>query len=170
MNAAAYLGFTEWRLPTVTDIGNDGCNFAYAATDCGFNVNLFTGEMAWLYYSTLSNRGLYDTSGNVNLQCPNISLCPVDDGPFSNLRIDYYWASTELANVTDGAWGFYFNTGGQGPNNKASHYYAWPVLNGDPLAVVPTPAAAWLFGSALGGLAWRRRLPPVRSRGAPNHA
>jgi len=41
-----YLGFNEWRLPTVTDLGNDGCSFAYTGTDCGYNVNLATSEMA----------------------------------------------------------------------------------------------------------------------------
>ena len=37
---------SDWRLPTVTDIGSSGCSFAYAGTDFGYNVNTATGEMA----------------------------------------------------------------------------------------------------------------------------
>ncbi len=33
-----YGGHDDWRLWTVTDNGNDGCNYAYTVTDCGYNV------------------------------------------------------------------------------------------------------------------------------------
>ncbi|MGC2049525.1 MAG: DUF1566 domain-containing protein, partial [Gallionella sp.] len=46
LNTANYLGFNDWRLPTVTDTGTPGCNFAYSGTDCGYNVDTATGEMA----------------------------------------------------------------------------------------------------------------------------
>ena len=49
MNTANYLGTKTWRLPTVTDTGTSGCNLAYSGTDCGYNVDLSTGEMAHMF-------------------------------------------------------------------------------------------------------------------------
>ena len=68
-----YLGETNWRLPTVTDTGTPGCNFAYIGTDCGYNVDLATGEMARLFYGTLGNTGEFNTSG---VQQPCAALQP----------------------------------------------------------------------------------------------
>ena len=34
MNAADYLGYNDWRLPTMIDTGSSGCNLAYSGTDC----------------------------------------------------------------------------------------------------------------------------------------
>ncbi len=64
LNTASYLGTNDWRLPTVTDTGTPGCNFAYTGTDCGYNVDLSTGEMAHMFYSTLGNTSHYNTSGD----------------------------------------------------------------------------------------------------------
>jgi hypothetical protein len=45
-----------WGLPTMTDIGNDGCNFSYSGdTDCAYNVQTGTSEMANMFYNTLGN-------------------------------------------------------------------------------------------------------------------
>lgn len=52
-----FNGLTGWRLPTVTDTGTPGCNFAYSGTDCGYNVDTATGEMASMFYDTLGNLG-----------------------------------------------------------------------------------------------------------------
>ncbi|MEO8225598.1 MAG: hypothetical protein ABI661_12410, partial [Gammaproteobacteria bacterium] len=41
-----YLGATDWRLPTVTDTAAPGCDYAYTGTDCGYNVDVATGEMS----------------------------------------------------------------------------------------------------------------------------
>src|SRR3972149_10605302 len=59
-----FATFDNWRLPTVTDIGNDGCNYGYTGTDCGFNVNTSTGEMAHLFYDELGNKAYFNTSGS----------------------------------------------------------------------------------------------------------
>ncbi len=37
---------------------------AFEGTDCGYNVDTSTGEMASLFYDTLGNIAFYDTSGN----------------------------------------------------------------------------------------------------------
>ena len=56
---------TDWRLPTIIDTGAVGCDFAYTGTDCGYNVDASTSEMASLFYDTLGNLGWYNTSGEV---------------------------------------------------------------------------------------------------------
>ena len=149
LNTASYLGVSDWRLPTVTDTGTSGCNFAVTGTDCGYNVSLSTGEMAHMYYSTLGNTAGYNTSG-VSQPCrtagPN--YCLTNTGPFSNLQPDAYWSGTEDASDTTFVWDFDFVDGRQGGLNRTSVIYAWAVRPGD-IALVPVPGAVWLFGGAL---------------------
>ena len=161
MNTAAYLGTSDWRLPTVTDTGTSGCDFAYTGTDCGYNVDLSTGEMAHMYYSTLGNTGFYNTSG-VPTGCSGSSpYCLTNTGPFSNLQPSHYWSGTAYAPNTSNAWYFLFDDGLQINLNKSAALYAWAVRPGD-IALVPVPAAAWLFGGALALLgAVRRRAMTV---------
>ncbi|GMW06689.1 MAG: hypothetical protein AMXMBFR8_14860 [Nevskiales bacterium] len=151
MNSAAYLGISDWRLPTVTDTGTSGCNFAYTGTDCGYNVDLSTGEMAHMFYSTLGNLAYYNTSGSGSQ--PGWGL--TNTGPFSNLKPRYYWSGTTYAPGPSYAWNFGFLNGYQNVNDKSLSYYAWAVRPGD--ALVPVPAAVWLFGSALGVMGVLRR-------------
>ncbi len=151
MNSAAYLGISDWRLPTVTDTGTSGCNFAYTGTDCGYNVDLSTGEMAHMFYSTLGNLAYYNTSGSGSQ--PGWGL--TNTGPFSNLKPNYYWSGTTYAPNPSLAWVFLFGSGYQDGYDKSGSYYAWAVRPGD--ALVPVPAAVWLFGSALGVMGVLRR-------------
>lgn len=151
MNAANYLGFDDWRLPTMIDIGNDLCNFAYSGTDCGYNV--LTGdaqttvysEMASMFYDTLGNLAKYDTSGNIR----QLGWGLTNTGPFSKLQSSVYWSGLEYA-PTSSAWDFNFDAGNQSVSGKVNNRYAWAVRPGD--VVVPVPAAVWLFGSGLMGL------------------
>jgi|CXWL01.1.fsa_nt_gi hypothetical protein len=148
LNTASYLGVTNWRLPTVTDTGTSGCNVAFTGTDCGWNVNLATGEMARMYYSTLGNTGYYNTSG-VPTGCSIVSpYCLTNDGPFSNLQPNNYWSGAEYAPATSLAWLFSFFYGSQDYSFKSVAMYAWAVRPGD-IAAVPVPGAVWLFGGAL---------------------
>ncbi len=152
-----YLGKNDWRLPTVTDTGTSGCNFAYSGTDCGFNVDLATGEMARMFYSTLGNTGFFDTSVVATGCSGTTPYCLTNTGPFSNLQPLYYWSGPEDAlNPSIYVWGFHFGTGDQNNLFKGSALSAWAVRPGD-IAVVPVPAAVWLFGSALGVMGWMRR-------------
>ncbi len=149
---AAGLNFnsiTGWRLPTVTDTGTPGCNPAYTGTDCGYNVDTSTSEMAHMFYTTLGNKALYDTSGGG----PQPGWGLTNTGPFSNVQSSYYWSATEYAPSTGSAWYFSTNYGNQNWANKTFSYYAWAVHSGDVGApTVPVPAAVWLFGSGLLGL------------------
>src|SRR3990172_3864377 len=79
-------GITGWRLPTVTDVGNDGCTYTnlYQGVDCGYNITT-QGEMSHLFYTTLGNLALYNTAGS-----PQAGSGLTNTGPFSNVRPSIY--------------------------------------------------------------------------------
>jgi hypothetical protein len=156
MNTANYLGISNWRLPTVTDTGTSGCNFAFTGTDCGYNVDLSTGEMAHMFYSTLGNTGYYDTSGSATGCSDSPPYCLTNDGPFSNLQRGNYWSGTTYAPNTSNAWNFSFEVGYQGSLNKSLSLPAWAVRPGD-IGEAPVPGAVWLFGSAVAVMGALRR-------------
>lgn len=144
-------GFTNWRLPNVVDTGAAGCDQAFIGTDCGWNVDLTTGEMAHMFYATLGNTPRFDEFGDER-DPGDFGLS--NTGPFSNLIEDAYWTGTSYALNNTKAW-YFNNTGGyQGEFSKTEPFYAWAVHDGDiGTAVIPVPAALWLFGSGLLGLA-----------------
>lgn len=145
MNTANYLGYHDWRLPTVTDSGAPGCNYGYSGTDCGFNVNTATGEMAHLFYDSLGNKSYYDTTGAGSQP----GWGPVNVGLFTNLQTDYgFMSGTEYAPAPSQEWGFGFWYGYQGPFSKNGGLRALVVRPGD-VATVPLPAATYLLGSGL---------------------
>jgi hypothetical protein len=142
-------GYTNWRLPNVVDTGSPGCDEAFSGTDCGWNVDLTTGEMAHMFYATLDNTPRRDTSGTLL-----VDYGLSNTGPFSNLMEDPYWTGLTYAPDNTKAW-YFNNVGGyQGDFPKTAEFYAWAVHDGDiGTAVIPVPAAMWLFGSGLLGLA-----------------
>lgn len=156
MNAANYLGYNNWRLPTVIDTGTPGCDYAYSGTDCGFNINTATSEMAHLYYDELGNLASVDTAGG----WPQPGWGLVNTGPFTNLQSNLYWSGTEDAPITNYAWLFGFGDGAQGAGYKSSNFYALAVRPGQ-VAAMPVPAAVWLFGSGLLGLIGMARRKPA---------
>jgi hypothetical protein len=178
MNTAAYLGVSNWRLPTVNPV--DGSAFDYTnlydgSSDRGYNISALgsaypgsTGsEMAHMFYSTLGNSAAYNTSG-VDQPC-RISLppyCLTSTSPFSNLQPEIYWSGTTYAPSTSSAWLFNFGFGGQGGGLKSTNlFYAWAVSPGD-IDPVPVPGAVWLFSSALAVMgALRRRAVAGKDRG-----
>jgi Protein of unknown function (DUF1566) len=139
---------TGWRLPTVSDSGTPGCNLANVGTDCGYNVNTATGEMAYMFYTTLGDKASYNTSG-----VSQTGAGLTNTGPFSNLQSGYYWSGTEYATGNSYAWYFNAINGNQNFNDKTVGLYAWAVHQGNVgVSTVPVPAAVWLFGSGLLGL------------------
>jgi hypothetical protein len=160
MNAASYLGASNWRLPTTIDVGQLGC-LSNIEGDCGYNVDPSTSEMAHMFFSTLGNSRAFDTSGSPTgclEDYPN--YCLTNTGPFSNLQPYPYWSGTTHGTSylhRNGAWFFSFNEAYQGLDHKSNTYNAWAVSDGDSLATVPVPASVWLFGSALGVMGVMRR-------------
>jgi hypothetical protein len=157
MNAANYLGYSDWRLPQVRPI-NGTTSFIYnnsfaGDTDVGYNISApgstypgATGsELAYMYYNNAGNMGFFDTSG-----APQSGCCLWNDNPFSNLQYDIlspsYWSGTEYAPDTTSAWAFDPKFGGQGGWFKGDEpsSFAWAVRSGD---VVAIPEPAWAVGS-----------------------
>lgn len=176
MNTANYLGSNTWRLPEMIDIDNDGCldNFARQDTDCGYNVVSVgpnASEMASMFYDTLGNLAFWGPSPISGPHgSPQLTVLGIQNsGPFVGLGdtvSEYYlfWYDLETTSnypnpdlaTPDNAWYFGPPSGGQRPIDKSVLNRAWAVMDGD-IAVVPVPAAVWLFGSALGLLGWTRR-------------
>ena len=168
LNGFSHLGKQDWRLPAVIDTGAPGCNIAFTGTDCGYNVDLASSEMAHLFYSTLGNVGYYGTNSEI-LHCGSSPpYCLRNSGPFSNLQPGWYWSGTEYAlAVTNSAWIFNFRNGRQNDYERSGFgnpFGAWAVRSGD-IAPVPLPPTLWLLGSAAG------LLSVLRPRGAtkPSH-
>lgn len=142
MNAANYLGYSDWRLPSTTDMGTPGCDYSYNGTDCGYNS---TGsEMSHLFYTELGNKGFYDTFGAAQ------PYGLVNTGPFTNFQSASYW-STEYAPAGGNGWNFNFGFGAQGFDYKGYNYFTLAVRDGQ-VATAPVPASLWLLGSGLLGL------------------
>ncbi len=153
MNTAGYLGVSDWRHTRVVDtdgpdpdaLGDDGCNLAYSGTDCGWNVDPATGEIAHLYYVTLGNIGGYDPAGVHQDWCdtglPAPPACLTNVGPFSNFFPNHYWTGTEFAPDVTKAWEFNARIGLQNIAVKTRISYVWPVRDGD-IALLPVQAMA----------------------------
>jgi hypothetical protein len=162
-------GVSGWRLPTVSPI--DGSTFdtsfsnnattdvRYAhtttdGTDGGWRnaSNTPVSEMGHMYYVTLGNLGGCTPDDANPSSCvlqPGWGL--TNTGPFFDVQLAIYWSGTEFD--SGNAWFFQINHGGiQDNGNKNGSGYGWAVRSGDVPAVVPVPAAVWLFGSGLIGL------------------
>ncbi len=137
MNAASYLGFSDWRLPT-TMFPDLSCS------DQAFTVSYGTGctgsEMGHLYYTEL---GGVAGSSILTTHNANYSL-------FSNVQYNAYWSGTEYAANTLGALSFGAD-GTQSANYKNLYFDVLAVRSGQ-VAAVPVPATAWLFTTGLLGL------------------
>ena len=154
-------GVTGWRLPSTTDSGSFGCDFSYAGgTDCGFNVDTNSSEMAHLYYVTLGNLALCPPgNGTCSVAQPGYGLS--NTANFINMQSDFYWSGLEAAPNSDNAWFFNTANGSQSLLSKPANMYAVAVRSGDVLDVqaVPAPLMLGLMMAAFGALALMRRRP-----------
>lgn len=137
-------GVTGWRLP-VTLQPDPTCSSQNTLNGASSGSNCTGSEMGNLFYNVLggTSGGAISATHNANYYL------------FSNIQDSGYWSATAFApnpnNTT--SWVFSFGIGGQEVSSNGAGHYAWAVQSGDVgAAVVPIPAAAWLFGSGLLGL------------------
>jgi len=164
MNSANYLGFNDWRLPTLSPINgtsfqtnltnNGSSDFGYGATGIGWQdgSNNPVSEMGHLYYSTLGNLGKCTPDNGDPSGCTQQAGFGLNNvGQFTNLESSDYWSGLEFAPSNSVALKFRFRIGRQGGVTKDNTFFALAVRPGD-VSAVPVPAAVWLFGSGLLGL------------------
>lgn len=135
-------GVYGWRLANTLQ-PDATCDVQGEAWSSSFNC---TGsEMGNMFYNVLG--GVAGVNILSEVHSANLDL-------FTNIQANY-WTATEFAPEPDSAWAFGIASGGsQGYGNKVTSYSAWAVHDGDiGASVVPVPAAVWLFGSGLIGLA-----------------
>lgn len=145
MNAANYLGYNDWSLPTTLQ-PDTSCSIQQGSVSGGYSCN--GSQMGELFYTALGNNGYYSTSGALQYQSYGL----VNKGPFTNFQSWNYWSSTESALNSNFA--VYFDTrlGWQSYGSKENQdMFALAVRPGQVIAT-PVPAAAWLLGSGLPGL------------------
>jgi len=137
MNAASYKGYDDWRLPTVNDIGDNGCNFANTGTDCGYNTDTSLSELAYMFHDILGNESWYNTDSTRNSTgCPDSDPWCLQSTSADGVNIDHlqsyvYWSGTEYAPSPNLAWLFSTNGGFQGSSYKDDEFYAWAVRSGE---------------------------------------
>lgn len=126
MNAANYLGQSNWQLPTTPLLDGDCGKTGPNGQSFGFGCT--AGALDTIY-------------NNVGLKSPNTAVpIPANGaGPFSNLQPYLYWSqSVSSAGASSGNATFSFATGWQGANTLPNFLYLWPMIPGK---LPSTPAA-----------------------------
>jgi hypothetical protein len=152
-----YGGFSDWRLPSAGLIGDT--TFSYdGSTDHAYNNT--RSEIGHLFFE-LGNNSKYNTEG-VPLPGKGSILSSVTFVDAStNLNVSFlnmheaglYWEAETYAPDMTNAWVFNLFGGVQHYYNVVNPGIVWAVRDGDVVPTVPVPAAAWLMGSGLIGLA-----------------
>ena len=156
----SYGGYDDWRLPSANLMNPTSPCWGDGSCDGGYNNT--TGELGHMFYNNLDNLGKYDTNGNYQsgYGVTNSSFIDGNSGAsvsIVNLKNNDYWLDEEYAPDTYYAWEFHTSYGNQNHFfGKDASIYSWAVRAGD-ASSVPVPAAAWLFGTALLGLAGVKR-------------
>lgn len=144
---------TGWRLPHIEDTGTPMCNFSYSGTDCGFNSDTSTSELAHMYYVTLGNKPLYAPDmGSVK------DWGLLNQGPFVGLEYGQYWSDNRVGVAPSIAFGFNAAFGQQLTMQVVDDYHVWVVHDGDVASAVPEPSAVALamLGAVVVGASLRK--------------
>lgn len=139
MNAANYLGFNDWRLPTTAQ-PDTTCSVQSNGHWLGFNCS--GSEMGHLFYTEFGATAVTSVLDTGD---------PEELSKFTNIQSSGYWSGTEFESQPGVSWFFNFDFGSQNGDMRGISMFAWPVRDGD-VGVIPVPPAVWLFGSGLLGL------------------
>jgi hypothetical protein len=151
-------GVTGWHLPAVTD-PSAACVGSFGSTNCGLNSDPASSALAHMFYVTLGNKAVYDTSS-----WTQVGFGMTNSGPFTDIKEFAYWLDAASASTKGAAW--YFDTyfGSQyDMAEQGNLIYAWAVHDGDVSAgstpAIPEPGtyALTLLGIGMLGLARRRK-------------
>ena len=129
----------DWRLPSM-DVNGD-----FAVVDCSSATEAACRDNEYRYL--FHQYGITD-----------VAPSPFTSVQSTSLGVPVYGSPDHFEFNTGRKWSFDF-TGGTNtlPAVPENLNNAWAVMDGNVAAIVPVPAAAWLFGSALGLLGWVRR-------------
>lgn len=171
-NSAFNFGWSNWRLPTamgVHTIGGAGCQTGFnGSTDCGFNVNTASSELAFMFHNNLGNLSSRDSTGNLRPGNSGVDFGLANSADFINLETGRYWSETAsyrliFSTPVNGQVTFDFADGSQSITapTTSSRGFAWLVHDGDVggavVQAVPEPGSIALAGLALLALAGSSR-------------
>ncbi len=124
MNAANYLGHSNWQLPTTPIVDNNCGKVGPQGNSFGFGCT--ASALGSLYYNALG------------LKAPNTAVpIPANTAaPFSNFQPYLYWSQTSAA--AQGYATFSFASGFQGANTAPNFLYVLPMIPGK---IAGTPVA-----------------------------
>lgn len=176
MNGANYLGFSQWRMPTLQPVNGQFFQYTVSydgSTDRGFNNYSTSNELTHLYYVSLGNGGLCSSDNPIGADADYCIKSPYgtwglqNTGPFENFITGRYWSDVHHTDPNEErAFDLDANFGQVGTGGTAGYKFVWAVLDGDVGAqAVPIPAAGWLLGSglvALWGFGRKRIQSPHR--------
>jgi len=145
------VAVSDWRLPGMR-VANPASTapLTYDGTSpLGYNAAIDSSEMASLFYGTLGNAAKYSADGS--LRASGFGLHNI--GAFLGLASYPYWMGSDRGFTLAGRdvkWIFDTRDGLQWHSVEEATINAMAVRDGDVMAAVPEPHAAWLM--ALGAL------------------
>ncbi|TCJ12769.1 PEP-CTERM sorting domain-containing protein [Parasulfuritortus cantonensis] len=132
-------GIAGWRLPMMVDTGLPGCDYSYGGTDCGYNIDINSSELAHMFYTTLGNTAYLDQSGSAQ---PSFGM--KNTGPFHNHSDPIvFWLGNSYPSGTD-AFAWAFDSSGAQYGTNAMGAAIWVVHSGD-ISAVPEPSTFLLL-------------------------